>query len=133
MVKPEMQDAPDYSALVEPIAVDTLPKVGRGGSDLTDADKALANAIAATAVNGNYANIVGVIATKADAEKRAAVIKRLVKRAGVVPEGKAARTRIVVVDGGFRVAAGFGDPGVAPKKKGDAAAPAADAAPAATS
>src|SRR5688572_24307076 len=86
------------SGLVEPIALDSLPKVGRGAAELSEADKALANAIASTATNGNYASIVGVIASKSDAEKRAAQVKRLLKRAGVVPSGKAARTRLVTVD-----------------------------------
>lgn len=117
---------PDLSQLVEPIALDSLPKTGRGAADLSDADKALANAIAVTAVNGNYAQIVGVIASKDDAEKRAASVKRLLKRANVVPDGKAPRTRIVPVEGGFRVAAGFGEPGKAPQRK-----PKTDAAPSA--
>lgn len=103
--------------LVEPIALDQLPKSGRGASELSDTDKQLANAIAATAKDGNYANIVGVIASKADAEKRAAQVKRMLRKAGVVPTGKAPRTRLVAVDGGFRVAAGFGDPGKAPQRK----------------
>ncbi len=119
------EQATDFSALVEPIALDALPKTGRGASELSDADKALAAAIAGTATDGNYANIRGTIADKGEAEKRAAQIKRLLRRAGVVPSGKAPRTRIVSVDGGgFTVAAGFGDPGKAPvrKPKGDAAA-----------
>jgi hypothetical protein len=109
--------APAAPALVEPIALDQLPKSGRGASELSEADKALAGAIASTATNGNYANIVGVIATKADAEKRAAQVKRMLRKAGVVPTGKAPRTRLVSVEGGYRVAAGFGDPGKAPQRK----------------
>lgn len=120
------QETPDFSALVEPIALDKLPKTGRGASELSEADKALANAIAATATNGNYANIRGVIADKEAAEKRAAQIKRMLKRAGVVPSGKAPRTRIVTVaatddsPAGFTVAAGFGEPGKAPVRKAKA-------------
>jgi hypothetical protein len=109
--------APDLSALVEPIALDQLPKSGRGASELSETEMALAKAIAATATNGNYANIVGVIASKADAEKRAAQVKRQLRKAGVVPAGKAPRTRLVSVEGGFRVAAGFGEPGKAPVRK----------------
>lgn len=111
------KDTQDFSALVEPIALDQLPKSGRGASELSDADKALANAIAATATDGTYANIVGVIESKEDAEKQAAKIKRMLRKAGVVPTGKAPRTRLVTVDGGFRIAAGFGNPGKAPQRK----------------
>jgi hypothetical protein len=109
--------ATEAPALVEPISLDKLPKSGRGADVLSDSDKALAAAIAATANGDTYANIVGTIDTKENAEKRAAQVKRLLRKAGVVPEGKAARARILAVDGGFRVAAGFGAPGKAPERK----------------
>lgn len=108
--------------LVEAISLDTLPKVGRS-SELTDADKALAAAIASTAVNGQAAQLPTLHADKAAATKVASRMKRLVKAAGVVPEGKTGRARLVTVaatgdtPAGFKVAVYFGDPGTAPKKK----------------
>jgi hypothetical protein len=119
-------------ALVEAISLDSLPKTGRSAGELSDSDKALAAAIGATAKGDTYANIVGVIASKDDAEKRAAQVKRLMRRAGIVPAGKAARARLLPVDGGFRIAAGFGEPGKAPVRKPKATADATASANGAT-
>lgn len=103
--------------LVEAISLDTLPRVGRS-SELSDADKALAAAIATTAVNGQGAQLPTLHATKEAAAKVASRMKRLVKTAGVVPEGKTGRARVAAIEGGgFKVVVYFGDPGKAPAKK----------------
>ena len=44
------------------------------------------------------------------------------RRAGVVPAGKAARARVVAVNGGFKIALYFGEPGKAPVRNAAAAA-----------
>lgn len=101
--------------LVEAIALDTLPKPTRG--ELTPLERDLAAAIAETASATTAARLAEIHATKEDATKRASAIKRLLVRAGVVPKNLTARTRLVAVNGGYAVAAYFGEPGTAPGRK----------------
>lgn len=105
-------------ALVTAVSLDDLPKSGRGASELSADESALMAAIAGAAKDDKtYAQLPTVIASKDDAEKRAAQIKRNLRKAGVVPAGKAPRSRLIAVDGGFQIAAGFGNPGKAPQRK----------------
>lgn len=94
------------------IALDKLPKAGRGSSELSVDDKALAQAIAKVANDGSAAVIHVTYKTREDAGKAASRTKRMLKRSNVVPDGKAPRLAVVPMDDGkgFEIAVHFGEP-----------------------
>lgn len=114
------------------IKLNALPKTGRGASELSADDKALASAIVAAA-SGDEAALIGVEhKTREDAEKAQQQVKRLMKRSGLIPDGKATKTAVVPDGKAFKVAVHFGAPVAAKggKAKANADAPTEDAAPA---
>lgn len=97
--------------LVEAVPLASLPKASRG--EMTDADKALSTAIAAAAVDGNAAKLPTVYDDRKAATVAGSRLKRLLRKAGVVPAGKAARIQLIPAGeaGKVQIAAYFGDPG----------------------
>lgn len=93
-----------------PVADLPSTRGGRAGG-ISDADRAFATAVAAAwGADGANAAVGAAVPDKAAAAKLAAMIKRLVRSAKLVPAGKVVATRVITKDNGFAWAVSLADP-----------------------